>query len=142
MTRLRQLFSSPKSPYFSELEAQQLMEAPNELREAMISQIREMGELKISAYWKQALTDDKYGYYRQNNVFSREGDFTTSPEISTLFGEMVATWLTVFLQHPKVAAMDPATGKINKKFRLVELGGGRGMLMQDILRSFRSYGIT
>jgi len=88
------------------------------------------------------LTDDQHGYYRHHNVFSKDGDFTTSPEISSLFGEMVATWLVVFLQHPKVAAIDPNTMKINRKFRIVELGGGRGMLMQDILRSFRSYNIS
>ncbi len=45
----------------------------------MIEQINELGELKVSDYWKQAMTDDKYGYYRDKNVFSKEGDFITSP---------------------------------------------------------------
>jgi NADH dehydrogenase [ubiquinone] 1 alpha subcomplex assembly factor 7 len=108
----------------------------------MIEQIKELGELSIPSYWKQALTDDIYGYYRQSNVFSKEGDFTTSPEISTLFGEMVATWLVVFLQTPAVKVLNPFTNSVEKPFRLVELGGGRGMLMQDILRSFRSYNIN
>jgi SAM-dependent MidA family methyltransferase len=45
----------------------------------MIEQIRQQGELKVPEYWRQALTDEKFGYYRQSNVFSKEGDFTTSP---------------------------------------------------------------
>jgi len=52
----------------------------------MVEQINQFGEIKIPDYWKQALTDPKYGYYRRENVFSAAGDFTTSPEISPLFG--------------------------------------------------------
>jgi SAM-dependent MidA family methyltransferase len=55
---------------------------------------------------------------------------------------MVATWLAVFMQTPSVQVLDPLTNAVNRKFRLVELGGGRGLLMQDILRSFRSYSIV
>lgn len=54
---------------------------------------------------------------------------------------MVATWLAVFLQAKTVGALCPYSNKVEKPFRLVELGGGRGMLIQDILRSFNSYGI-
>ena len=93
----------------------------------------------MPSYWQQALTDEKWGYYRQQNVFSKQGDFTTSPEISSLFGEMIATWLVVFLQNPALGCVNPLSNAVEKKFRLVELGGGRGMLMQDILRAFHSY---
>ena len=54
---------------------------------------------------------------------------------------MVATWLAVFMQTPSVNVIDPLSNTVNKKFRIVELGGGRGLLMQDILRSFNSYKI-
>lgn len=54
---------------------------------------------------------------------------------------MIATWLAVFMQTPSVSVLNPMTNAVEKKFRLVELGGGRGMLMQDILRSFHSYKI-
>ena len=55
---------------------------------------------------------------------------------------MVATWLAVFMQTPSVDIIDPLSNKVKRKFRLVELGGGRGLLMQDILRSFNSYQIN
>lgn len=85
----------------------------------MIEQIRQFGELSVPNFWKQALTDERYGYYRQQNVFSKEGDFITAPEISTLFGEMVATWIAVFLQSPKVAAINAFTNAVEKPFRIV-----------------------
>ena len=75
------------------------------------------------------------GYYSQKNVFSKEGDFTTSPEISPLFGEMIAVWIAYFLQ--KVNIIDKETKAINKRFRIVELGGGRGLLMKDIIRALK-----
>ncbi len=55
---------------------------------------------------------------------------------------MVATWLAVFMQTPTIKVLDPLTNKVNRKFRLIELGGGRGLLMQDIIRSFFSYQIN
>lgn len=78
---IRSLFSSTskKDHYFSELELKQMIQEPNELRDLMVEQIRHRGELKVADYWKQALTDEKFGYYCNQNVFSKEGDFTTSP---------------------------------------------------------------
>ena len=58
------------------------------------------------------------------DVFGREGDFTTSPEISQMFGELVGIW------H---AAQWLAMGS-PPCVRVVELGPGRGTLMADFLR--------
>lgn len=71
---LRRAFCLPvpkKNHQFSELELKELLSQPNELRDLMIEQIKERGELSIPNYWKQALTDERYGYYRQDNVFSK-----------------------------------------------------------------------
>jgi NADH dehydrogenase [ubiquinone] 1 alpha subcomplex assembly factor 7 len=55
------------------------------------------------------------------------GDFTTAPEISQMFGELIGLWAV-----EAWAAM----GK-PRRLRLVELGPGRGTLMADLLRAAR-----
>ncbi|TFY51126.1 hypothetical protein EVG20_g11153 [Dentipellis fragilis] len=67
------------------------------------------------------------GYYMKssNAVFGARGDFITSPEISQVFGELVGIWL--LSQYISVAQ--------GQDIRLVELGPGRGTLMDDILRT-------
>lgn len=56
---LRRMFSATPKPdhYFTDLELKDLIQQPNELRDLMVEQIRHRGELKVSEYWKQALTD-------------------------------------------------------------------------------------
>lgn len=60
-------------------------------------------------------------------VFGTRGDFTTSPEISQVFGELMAVWMLEQWM----------TTTPSMPFRIVELGPGRGTLMDDILRVFR-----
>lgn len=68
-------------------------------------------------------------YYAGAKPFGREGDFITSPEISQMFGEMIAIWCAdIWAQAGKPA-----------KIMLAELGPGRGTLMADILRSARNW---
>jgi SAM-dependent MidA family methyltransferase len=73
------------------------------------------------------LQDPQHGYYTQGNGIGREGDFITAPEISPLFGELIAAWLMMAWE---TLGRPPF-------FRLVELGPGKGTLMQDILRTSR-----
>ncbi|CAI5494323.1 unnamed protein product [Closterium sp. Naga37s-1] len=47
------------------------------------------------------------GYYMQRDVFGREGDFITSPEISQMFGEMVAVWAMMAWQQLAAPALPP-----------------------------------
>ena len=53
---------------------------------------------------------------------------------------MLGVWIVYFLQKTNV--IDKGTHKLNKRFRIVELGGGRGLLMKDIVNSFRDVQIT
>lgn len=65
-------------------------------------------------------------YYNQSIVFGTKGDFTTSPEISPLFGAILAH---VIIHHWQ--ANQPTD------FTLMEWGGGRGVMMADILQQIQ-----
>jgi NADH dehydrogenase [ubiquinone] 1 alpha subcomplex assembly factor 7 len=64
-------------------------------------------------------------YYGTHDPF---GDFTTAPEISQIFGEIIGLWAAVTWQL--LGSPDPVS--------LVEAGPGRGTLMADALRAIRA----
>jgi SAM-dependent MidA family methyltransferase len=70
-------------------------------------------------------------YYATRDPFGAAGDFTTAPEISQMFGELIGLWLG------DLWARAGGPGGI----RYVELGPGRGTLTADALRAMRSAGI-
>ena len=90
--------------------------------------IAENGPVSVERYMALALGHPRYGYYMTRDPFGADGDFTTSPEISQMFGELLGLW--------SVAVWD-AIGRPDP-VRLVELGPGRGTLMGDALRAARS----
>ncbi len=64
-------------------------------------------------------------YAGRETPFGRAGDFTTAPEISQAFGEVLGAWCAVSWE--KLGRPDPVL--------LVECGPGRGTLMADALRA-------
>ncbi|KAF9048562.1 S-adenosyl-L-methionine-dependent methyltransferase [Panaeolus papilionaceus] len=92
----------------------------------LLGNIKATGPLPFATYMQMCLSHPTDGYYmnQAHHVFGSKGDFITSPEISQVFGELVAVWL--LSQWASTARQSP--------FRLVELGPGRGTLMDDILR--------
>src|SRR5262245_43055451 len=75
----------------------------------------------------EALGHPRFGYYRKAAALGAAGDFTTAPEISQMFGELLGAWL---------AERWLAMGRPHQ-VRLVELGPGRGTLLADALRATR-----
>lgn len=86
--------------------------------------IRQNGPVSVADYMAFCLGDPAHGYYPTRDPLGASGDFVTAPEVSQMFGELVGTWLR------SVWASRGASGPL----RLVELGPGRGTLMQDIVR--------
>ncbi|MET7245778.1 SAM-dependent methyltransferase [Methylobacterium sp. EM32] len=86
------------------------------------------GPITIERYMALCLGHPVHGYYRTRDPLGAAGDFTTAPEISQIFGELLGLW-TAEVWH---GLGRPAP------FRLIELGPGRGTLMADALRALRS----
>ncbi len=99
----------------------------NPLANPLESIIRELitynGSLSVAAYWSLCLSHPQHGYYMNRDPLGVQGDFTTAPEISQLFGEMIGIW---------IAEQWQGMGS-PEAFYLVECGPGRGTLMADIL---------
>jgi SAM-dependent MidA family methyltransferase len=89
------------------------------------ARIRRDGPLRIDEYMAACLGDPRHGYWRKADTIGANGDFITAPEISQVFGELIGLWCAVTWQ----ALGQPAP------LHLVELGPGRGTLMQDLLRA-------
>ncbi|HEY1879538.1 MAG TPA: SAM-dependent methyltransferase, partial [Caulobacteraceae bacterium] len=86
------------------------------------------GPISIADFMAEALGHPRLGYYRTALAVGADGDFTTAPEISQMFGELLGAWL---------AERWLAIGRPHP-VRLVELGPGRGTLLADALRATRS----
>lgn len=89
--------------------------------------LREKCPVSLGVYMGLCLGHPAYGYYMQKVPFGRQGDFTTAPEISQMFGELVGACLI----QSWIDQGQPAP------FVLLELGPGRGTLMADILCTAR-----
>ncbi len=97
------------------------------LSEIIARLIRATGPVSVAQVMAWALAHSRHGYYRKNAAIGATGDFTTAPEISQCFGELIGVWCVVAWQHAGAP----------QRLRLIELGPGRGTLMSDLLRSAR-----
>ena len=85
--------------------------------------------LPLDRFINLSLYDDKFGYYMKKNPFGNKGDFTTAPNISRLFSEMIAIWTVSYWQNLGCP----------KKFNLIELGAGNGEMMKVMIESFKKF---
>ncbi len=87
--------------------------------------------IPLDEFINHCLYDKKNGYYMNLNPFGKNGDFTTAPNISRLFSEMIAIWSISFWKN-----LDSP-----KKFNLIELGAGNGEMMKVMIESFQRFPI-
>ena len=55
-------------------------------------------ELPLDKFIDFSLYNKNNGYYMKKKSFGKDGDFTTAPNISRLFSEMIAIWIISFWQ--------------------------------------------
>ena len=89
--------------------------------------IKSSGPMPVWRYMELCLIHPQHGYYVSRDPLGREGDFTTAPEVSQMFGELLGLW---------TASVWKSIGS-PPMLRLVELGPGRGTMMADALRAVR-----
>jgi NADH dehydrogenase [ubiquinone] 1 alpha subcomplex assembly factor 7 len=95
------------------------------LRRKLIDHIRDNGPMTVADFMGACLYDPKFGYYATRPAIGGESaDFLTAPEASQMFGELIGLWCA----HEWDALGKPA-------FNWIELGPGRGVLMQDAQRA-------
>ena len=95
------------------------------LSERLARRIRAQGPLSVAEYMTACLFDPAEGVYTRTDPLGAAGHFTTAPEISQMFGELLGLWTGACWQ---------AQGAPSRCL-LVELGPGRGTLMADALRA-------
>ncbi len=95
------------------------------LTQKLVEHIRDNGPMTVAEFMSACLYDPKHGYYATRPAIGgANADFLTAPEASQMFGELIGLWCA----HEWDALGKPA-------FNLIELGPGRGVLMQDAWRA-------
>jgi NADH dehydrogenase [ubiquinone] 1 alpha subcomplex assembly factor 7 len=96
------------------------------LSERMAAAIAATGPIPLAHYMRDANAH----YYATRDPFGPRGDFTTAPEVSQMFGELIGLWFADLWDRGE---RPPA--------RYVEYGPGRGTLAADALRAMKSVGL-
>ena len=68
-----------------------------ELGRSIARRIAHTGPITVADFMAEALGHPTFGYYRRalplgTQIIGKEGDFTTAPEISQMFGELLGLW--------------------------------------------------
>jgi len=93
------------------------------IEELITLKINKKGRIDVGKFI-QLCQFENNGYYIKNNPIGSKNDFITAPEISQMFGEVLAVFLINYWEE-----------KVKTDFNLVELGPGKGTLIKDLLRT-------
>lgn len=93
------------------------------------------GPITVHEYMTKCLSHTQYGYYSsKENVIGVTGDFITNPEISQIYGELVAV--------DCIDKLYKLQQKLQCEFdciQLIELGPGNATLLTDMLRTYKQF---
>jgi SAM-dependent MidA family methyltransferase len=81
------------------------------------------GPIDFAAYMEMALYDEEHGYYESGGPIGWDGDFYTSEDLHSVYGELIGQQLL------EAAGLISSDGPVT----IVEMGPGRGTLCRDIL---------
>nr|XP_026492517.1 protein arginine methyltransferase NDUFAF7 homolog, mitochondrial [Vanessa tameamea] len=129
MCRRHKGYKIIKRPDPNTLKMPNLSDAPS-IMDIIKEKVRLNGPLTVAEYMNIVITNPTEGYYMKKDVIGETGDFITSPEISQLFGEILAIWF--YAETQKMC--------LGKPLQIVELGPGKATLLIDLLRVLNRYG--
>ena len=93
------------------------------MRDEMITRIENLGPMPFEEFMRSALYDPAGGFFTGPVLRSEKaGDFLTSPEVSPMFGETLATF--VRNEADRIGETEPS---------VVEAGAGSGSLLRPLL---------
>jgi SAM-dependent MidA family methyltransferase len=93
------------------------------LKRFILSQMEDKGPIPFSQFMEGCLYHPEYGYYSSKRTkIGKEGDYYTSSCVHPLFGHLIAKQL---FQMAVILG--------GESFDVIEMGGGRGFLCEDIL---------
>ncbi|GAA3864156.1 class I SAM-dependent methyltransferase [Celeribacter arenosi] len=95
------------------------------LSEILARRIAQTGPINLAEYMAECLLHPEHGYYTTRDPLGVDGDFTTAPEVSQMFGELIG----LSLAQSWIDQGSP------ERIVLAEIGPGRGTLMADALRA-------
>lgn len=104
----------------------------NNLSTFLKNEIKKKNYLDLNDFLNIILYEKDLGFYNnlnksENELIGSKGHFITSPEISQLFGELIGIWILNVCDKLGFNAIN-----------LLELGPGKGSLMNDILRVLKN----
>ena len=91
--------------------------------------LKNFNKLSLDKFINKSLYEKTKGYYMKKNPIGKKGDFITSPNISIMFSELIAIWIISFWK--KMGSP--------KRINIVELGGGNGEMIYQILKSIKNF---
>lgn len=103
--------------------------------ESLKRHIRQNGPIDVGTFMADAVSY----YYSHNEPFGQDGDFTTAPEISQMFGEMIGAWVADYWiklgqpDHFLLIEFGP------EKARLWRICCGQQKMCPAFIRPWKSY---